>query len=653
MGQDIIARGLAARSLDRQVPALEDYGIAEDGNRNVNTAAFENAFADGKTVVRLAHGYYPLERISATAPVRSHTVSQQPAVIVPEGMRLLDGNGSTLEFRYSRGVQASGWTTWAYPTVMSELGAPVAAGDTQITLQSGEGAQWSAGETCLWRFGSFPFDKPEAPNWGFAKVLDVTGDTVTIDRPLPEAFDPASVDGDSYTSNFGTTWYNRTLHKWPLFDGLEIRDLIGKAQDGTTTEECFTVRGARNIRLTRCGAQETGIGFALQYVENAVIEDCWAEDSSFTQASHGKGISLAETRNVLIRNFRGKGLRTAVALEAAASAQVQGGIFENTGDPQTGQSLAGDCHVFTALGNSNLVVEDFTVTGHGGYALAITKNGASEYDGTIEFRGRTTLIHPAEPGYFDCRSMRGTLDLQIAGNRELFDFARLRTWRRRIWLRNGLSQNIYAPEGVLVSARVYASAGLTFGTGAALQALWIGRLGHNGANHAGELAAGRETIIDFVGGTGGGAPWERRAEPIKLIVVTETGTTLNAADEYLDIELMIAPDLLRDGTIWSNETDQRMSGPGGALREAYFASQAIPTVPAGGTINLDLPIPDMINDDMILSFEYAGNLGSITVRHKESLWGAVRIVLENLTGSAITLAPSNLRILWQKGLTKT
>lgn len=653
MAQDILARGLAARSLARHIPALEDYGIAENGDRNANTAAFEEAFADGRTVVRLPHGHYPLERISPTAPVHSHTISQQPAVIIPEGMRLLDGNGSTLEFRYSRGVQASSWTTWAYPTVMSELSAPVAAGATQMTLKSGEGARWSVGDTCLWRFGSYPFDKPEAPNWGFATILDVDGDTVTIDRPIPTAFDPASVNGDSFNSNFGTTWYNRTLHKWPLFEGLEIRDLAGQSQEGTTTEECFTVRGARNIRIRRCGARETGVGFALQYVENAVIEDCWAEDSSFTQASHGKGIALAETRNVLIRNFRGKGLRSAVALEACASARVEGGLFENTGDPATGQSLGGNCQVFSALGHSSLTVEDFTVTGHGGYALAVTRNGVPGYDGSVEFHGRTTLIHPSEPGAFDCRSMRGTLDLQIAGNRELFDFARLRTWRRRIWLRNGLSQNIYAPEGALVSARVYASAGLTFGSSAALQALWIGRLGHNGANHAANLSAGKETIIDFPGGTAGGAMWERRAEPIKLIVVTETGTALNAADEYLDIELSIAPDLLRAGTAWSNETDQRMSGPGGALREAYFANQSIPTVPAGGTALLDLPIPDMINDDMILSFEYTGNLGSVTVRHKESLWGAVRIVLENLTGSAISLPSSNLRVLWQKGLTKT
>jgi len=651
MGQDIIARGLVTRSLAKHEPAIDDFGGATAASRTANSVAFADAFASGVRVLALPTGTYEVEQVATGAAVRSYTQGQQPAIILPEDLRLLDGQGSTIAFRHSRGIQASSWTTWAYPAVQSELAASVLAGDVQVTLSAGEGANWTVGDTALWRFGSLPYDKPEALDWGLARIRAIDGDTVTLDRPLPQDFDPASVDADAFTSNFGTTWYNRSLHKWSIFDGLEVRDLVGEGNPGTTVEEFLTVRGGRKVSIRRCGARNVGIGFALQYVEGAVIEDCFTDDGNPFQVSVGKGVSMAECRDIAIRNFRGKGLTKCISLEAGSYAHVSGGLFENTGRPDDGTSYAGQCIVFNVMGKSQITVQDFTITGYGGYQLVANKNGLDDYNGIADIGGRLTMIHPTEPGHIDLTMLSGMLDYRIAGQHELFDFRTPRVWRRRIWLRNGLNQNLRGPNGAIVRARIYASSGLTFGTGGQLPALWIGRDTHNGINYADQLVAGSDVDLRFLGGDAGGEQWFRRAEQVKLLIATESGTSLDNTDQYLDIEFEIAPDLLSSQMDWSNEQDQRNSGQGGRLREAVFYNFNVPSVAAGASWSFNLAVPNIASDDFVHAVEMLGNIGQMRIVSTDAYGGLVNVTFHNPTGAAIDLGSTTLRVLWSKSLT--
>jgi len=78
----------------------------------------------------------------------------------------------------------------------------------------------------------------------------------------------------------------------------------------------------------------------------------------------GKAISLAETRDVEIRNFRARGVRRFAALEAGSEARLVGGLFENTGVPATGASYGTDCIVFgvSAARSSRCVISRSPVT---------------------------------------------------------------------------------------------------------------------------------------------------------------------------------------------------------------------------------------------------------------------------------------------------
>jgi hypothetical protein len=391
MSIDITARALALRALDRGTPLVDEFGALSESDGAPARIAFRDAFAAGAIRLAVSPGVYHLGAIPRDAPIRMQTPYQQPSVILPPGFRRLDGRGSEFLLYDGRGIRGSSSETWGYPSVLSYLAADVAAGDTTLQLEPGEGAKWSVGDSLVWRFGSLPYDIPEPLDWGLARIVAVDGDTVTLDRPLPQSFAIASVADSPFTITSGETWYNKALHRWPLFEDLTITDLIGSAlqtpEGDSWTEEFIAFRGARRLRISGCGARRVSIGFSLQYVVGGTLEDCWAEDSATFPGSHAKGVNLAETREIEIRNFRGKGLRVCVGLEANAQARVLGGSFENTGRYDGSGDYGTSCIVFSALSRSHLSVRDFTVTGHGGYVLGATKNGNADYDGSIQFDG--------------------------------------------------------------------------------------------------------------------------------------------------------------------------------------------------------------------------------------------------------------------------
>lgn len=655
MSTDISARALAARSLARSTPLLGEFVPLDGPGGEPARRAFRDAFAAGVTRLAVAPGTYQLGAVPPDEAVHMQTPYQQPSVILPAGFRYLDGQGSEFLIYDGRGIRGSAFDTWAYPTVISYLAADVKAGDTAVTLELGEGARWAVGDAAIWRFGSLPYDIPEPIDWGIAIVTAIDGDRVTLDRPLTADFAPASVEGQGFTLPSGDTWYNKALHKWPLFKDLTITDLKGTAyrdEGGDCwTEEFLSVRGGRRVRFSGCGARHISIGYALQYVIGGTIEDCWAEDGATFPGAHSKGFAIAETRDVEIRNCRGKGLRMFVAAEADSQARVLGGSFENTGKYDGTGDYGAGCTVFAALSRSRLSVRDFTVTGRGGYVLSTSKTDTPSYDGAIQFDGLLTLIHPEEPWAIDPDQIFGLLDYRIAGQRELWDFRQPRVWRRRIYLRDGLNQNLRGPRGIIARMRVYASPALTFGAGGKVTGFYVGREGFNGANIAGSLVAGADTVLTFPGGAVGGQLWTGRGEQLKLLVTTAANAGLNTADAYIDVECDMAIDRLASAAAWVLDSDARNSGPNAGLREAYFPAFDIPSVPASGSVTVDFLVPAILNGDIVEGLDYAGNLGNLSIRHMESISGAVRVIFANTTAAAYKAAASDIRITWRKSLT--
>jgi hypothetical protein len=648
MANDTTSRALATQALLSAAPSIEQFGAQSSTvvAPYVNTAAFLSAFATGPAKIALNGDFFPVAAIAISEPVHLHWTGQQPAILLPKELKLLDGCGATLSLTNSRGVIGAPYASYDYPEIRSDLAADVAAGDTTLTLAPGEGVKWSAGDAFLYRLGSLPFDLPEPLQWGFGKVRSVVGDVLTIDAPMPAPFVIASVASQPFTDSFGNTGRtNKTIYQWPLMTDLTIRNLTIASDPQAAVEGGLDVVGAQRVVISAVAVRSVGAGIGFQYVDGALIDACSMTDSTTpTNPNLNKGIGLAESRNVEIRQFTCSGTKFAVAAEANSQATVIGGHFHNTGNPANGASYGSQCMVFTALGLSQLTVRDFTITGYGGYILAEVANGVAGFDGQIRFEGRLTLIHDTIPvGFGRLADLDCVLDMRIAGAREVWDFPGARWVKRRIMLRGGLSENLLLPPGILRQIRIYSSQGIVPGT--SLTGFYVGRSSDNGTNYVSQLVAGQTVTLK---NADGGAVFDRRSEQLKLLIATATGTALDAGAEFLDVDCQIVPNLLAPAFAWSNEDDARMIGPGGELREALFAGYDLSPIAAGATLQVDFAIPQMALGDFIASVSLGTDRAGLSVRDAQCLPGICRTVFENRTAAAIDLAAANLRILWSK-----
>lgn len=594
-------------------------GVADDRPAIAATIAY--AAATGAARVSFASPAYALTPISAV----NYGVGPQPNVILPPGGGTIDGEGA--RFILSRGGRGfSHHDNYYNRTVTVTVAADLPAGATAIPLRPGEGALLAVGDEVLWTLGEAPYDTPETFNWDFARIVAISGDTITVDKPVPEPFTLAAVTG-----------VNRRLRRLPVLSDLAMRDMVIEAPAGC--EDGIEVYAGRNLSFERIGGRNLGAGlFVGQYIDGATFTDCWQDGVTLSQGSYGAMIALAEARNVTIVRPRAKGLASLVKCEAGADATVIGAHFENTLPPDQGGAT-----VFNASGRSRISVHDVTVTGHGGYRLAETSNGQVGYDGQVLFTGITRLVHADDPFFLPLPSIHGTLDMTIGGQREVYDMDRLRHWRRRFPLRDGMYSYIQPGiSGMVVALRAYASPGLTVGPGGRLAACYIGKTTNNGADYAGSghIRPGEDCAIPVYGGLVGGGLWYGRRDPLQVIIVTASGTQLDSANEFLEIEAWLAQPANLSYPV--SEAHWRAEGDGHEVLEARFRGIDLPAIAPGQCHRLDLPIEDMTTADLIQGVSLSTGLDGLVVAAVEPCPGLVRIELANPTDATVGRGPADL-----------
>jgi hypothetical protein len=243
----------------------------------------------------------------------------------------------------------------------------------------------------------------------------------------------------------------------------------------------------------------------------------------------------------------------------------------------------------------------------------------------------------------------------MIGGRELWDFRRTRTWKRRFYLKDqgGAGALHYGPPGVIREARIYASSGLTFGTGNQLTRLFVGKGADNGIDYSANLVAGSRTTIRWGAGAGAGSVWANRSLETRINIVTNAAA-LDNANEYVDVEIDLAPDALNGLTFaWHSEDDERYSNAPW-LREDLFKSHDLTSVAAQsagapGTLSVDFTIADIAAGDHILAVTATGGLGGLTCSALAAA-GKATVTFVNQTGAAIDLATRDVKIIWAKSL---
>lgn len=618
--------------------------VPEDGRIAVEVGG---AKGDGTTddgpAIRAAHAYVAAIAAKGASflsaryrceyiPPSEATVPGSPPiqVLAPDGA-CQDHNGAI----FTR--QAAGRGIFYHPQnqgaiVELPLGADVVAGSREVTLANGGGAQLAPGDTVLWQLGELPYDTPETLNWAFATVLAVSGDTVTLDKPMPESLALASVTGAC-----------KRLRKLNVLRDWSLSNLTLEGP----SEEGLALYCAERVTISNLGGRNLGAGtVSAQYCDGLTIEDCWQDGSMLTQASYGAAFGFAETRNTLVLRPRAKGTISLIKAEAGAHVTVIGGLFDNTLVNAQGQSPGNQIVVVNALGRSSLTLHDLTITGFGGYRLMEVSNGNGDYDGFAQFSGTLRLNHPTAPYSIPLRAITGLLDLTIGGLRETYNFERLRHWRKRFVLRDGEYRVVFGPAGLLARVRAYVTPGLTLGTGGQLPSFYLGRQGNNGNNLAAagpfNLQAGKDVNIRTYAGEVGGAQWTLRNQPLQILCATAANGGLNTANEFVEFEAWFAEQSELDVTL--SEDSVRSAGVETDPLEAVFPAYDLPAIAAGATASVVLPIPDMVPGDFIDSVRFIGGFAGLELRGAEPQTGSIKLLIANPTAAAIDRAPTELGI---------
>ena len=608
-------------------------GTTDDGP--AMRAAFAYAAAIGARGVAFNSARYRIERI---LPSEATVQGNPPIQLVRQGEPPLDFGGATL-VRQGAGrgiVFAPGQVS---PVTELPLGADVVAGAMEVTLAAGGAAQLTVGDTVVWQLGELPYDTPETLNWSFAAVTAIIGNTVKLDRPMPESLALASVTGAN----------KRLLKLQPLRDWT-LRDvtLVGPAEEGVS------ISYAERVRIERVGGRNLGAGTVhAQYCDGLTIEDCWQDGCLTSQASFGFAFTFAETRNTLLNRPRARATKGLVSAEAGAQVTLIAAHFENSIVDGAGASLGSQVAVVNAVGKSSVTVHDLTVTGFGGYRLLENSNGIGGFDGVATFSGTLRLNHPTAPYSIPLNSMTGTLDITIAGLREIYNYERLRHWRKRFVLRDGEYRYAFGPAGLLARARVYATPGLTVGTAQQLTGLWLGRQGDNGYNLADgpnkRIDPGKDVNVPTYAGAVAGAQWNLRNQPLALLCVTTPGAGLGAANEFIEFEGWFAEQSELDVTL--SEDAVRGAGAETDPLEANFAGYDLPAIAAGSAIFITLPVPDMLATDYVESVLFVGGFVGLELRGAEPQAGAIKLAIANPTTTAIDRAPTDLGIAFHHQVT--
>ncbi len=618
--------------------AIELGGTKGDGTNDDGPAiraGFGYAAAIGARGVRFGAAAYRMEAITASEGSFPGPI---PCQFIASGLAAYDGRGATFSRQNGgSGICSSSLAPGAI--VDLPLAADVIAGTRQLTLATGLGVALAVGDAVLWQLGELTYDTPETLNWDLARITAISGDVVTLDRPIPEGLSLASVTGP-----------NKRLRKLPVLRDCVIRDLT---LSSTGQENGLYLYAAERISLERIGGRNMGAGLVVaQYCDGLTIKDCWQDGSVLTQASYGPAFNFAECRNVVLERPSAINTQCLVNAEAGAQVRVFAPGFENTLVDSAGASRGSAVVLFNAVGRASISVHDLTVTGFGGYLLAETSNGAQDSEGVVHFSGITSLRHPAAPYSIPIEFMSGRLDMTIGGVREIYDFDRLRPWKRRFTLRDGEYLNVFGPSGLLVRARATTSPGLSVGAVGQLPGLWVGRSGNNGFNIAqgtvAQLVPGQDVRIPCYGGGVAGAQWDLRGNPFKLLVQTAPAAGLNAANEFVEFEAWFAQPFATNFAI--DEAAMRAEGADRDPLEALFPAYDLPAIAAGASLSVDFVIPDMTSGDFIDAVRITGGLGGLELRDAEALAGKARLTFANPLVAAVDRIAADLAIAFSHSI---
>ncbi|MFY1110341.1 MAG: right-handed parallel beta-helix repeat-containing protein [Methanosarcinaceae archaeon] len=204
--------------------------------------------------------------------------------------------------------------TGGYSSSTISLSSDANSGDTQIKLSSVSGLNVGDYVKISDEF-SVPFQRNDYKNGELAEIIDISGSTITVDRPLYDDY---------------TVARNAQVRKISMFKNISFENInfIGYGMDTSSTAIYFY--GVTNIMISNCGFEDFG-NRAVSFWD---CLDCIVEGSTFKRVfKDGTGYGIAITNacdNIVIRDnsFLEKG-RHYIAVVAGRGGVTTDGFTRN------------------------------------------------------------------------------------------------------------------------------------------------------------------------------------------------------------------------------------------------------------------------------------------------------------------------------------
>lgn len=484
---------------------VQDHGAKGDGTTldetAINAAINAVSAAGGGTV-----------RIPATAAgyaiTRSSAGDQASGCIVAKPNVKIIGNNTKLILKGNTTFFKCSSTTGTAITVTADTDLD----DT--TLEIASSATLTVGMDVLVRLGQAAYDAAEPDWWLFAKVSAIPDAThVTLDRPVCKVMSVAATPTVGQRAVVPITLFMENVE----IDGFNlVNDMTG----GANAEEGIYAQVGRHFKFDNITGENTGAGIiTLQYVDHVEVPSVTVRSCAKQggQASKGRGIAAAESRNVRFGNVYLKDCEGSFVLfeGRSESVTVDNLRIENG---YVGRNNAA-VELITHLGNCRIEYGDIWASGAASYFYdtgGTTGNEIHVKSATFNMDG-----DPLIP------SMAAFQRTRIRGN----NYSEIRRYSKTFPLHKSMSAvNLDLPSGLVRHLRIYASS--TTG----ITNLYLSNKTSNGASVSGNLVEGQLVEMPATSqGLGSGYVFNA-LEPKRLIVYTDgtlvAGTILTVDMDY-------------------------------------------------------------------------------------------------------------------------
>lgn len=474
---------------------VKNFGAKGDGNTNDTKAindAIQYVYKNGGGTVLVPEGKYVLKRRIPS--------SQEGSILLKPGVSLVGTNATLLMRDNATFITAksdSGNDNFeghfdnpgVLPPKYASIIENISYGSNTVIIDNP--SAFAVGNEVFLRAGDNEYDIHETKYYTIAKVTNISGNKLTLDKTIGVAMDIADTNiNNRKICVINKVMKNITIKGFNLINDIEN---YGNAESGITLDI------AENINIKNINGENPGAGLiGTGYSSNISINSCIVSKSIKQNGHSAKGrcFGFYNSEGITLKNIYVENFEQLVCFNESYTKNVK---FENIKVNNNNVNKPRSLGLFVNVQNSECEVKNIEIDGNGG--CPVFDNGATPGNsGTSE---NVTINTKQMIGAIDTNEIKGYLKIydNNSGQYVTFNMNNVKRYEVRIDLKDGMNGALYyLPAGLWVSFSIYTSPNVSPG-----DFTWfsIGREGdyNNGNNYANLIIPGKEYNVSAAYGS--------------------------------------------------------------------------------------------------------------------------------------------------------